>query len=395
KEWLSSIALDQQQAVTEIEAIRELAALYATATPPDRTALGDLGRICSLYSDLSVTREVAERLFAAGAATEGRGVLLLTARDRQVRPGDRVSLLTLLVKLRLDSGDSIDDAAPDFRALMESLFVDSGGLREFLTLIASHAPRENGPATAAWEALLQPHLANPRTRLAADTALWWLRGADPGKYGAAVPLSPKERDLVIEWLPLFGDPGIQVSREWLKQRTEPVVSLCEGDEARQIRLFGALGDRIRAAEVQSRLLREAESDGFQQFAVRRRGSSAFGERWPLPGTFAEAGFPDLADGLFAAYHDTIRRLTWEHNGFLESYARFLIERKDFAHAESILTPAYQKSIGTEPQLLVDLYQAWGRLHELSARSNRLYLTSGLKVRLDELRALAENPPPHP
>ncbi|MCB1079849.1 MAG: hypothetical protein KDM64_18670, partial [Verrucomicrobiae bacterium] len=73
----------------------------------------------------------------------------------------------------------------------------------------------------------------------------------------------------------------------------------------------------------------------------------------------------------------------------------LIERKDFAHAESILTPAYQKSIGTEPQLLVDLYQAWGRLHELSARSNRLYLTSGLKVRLDELRALAENPPPHP
>ncbi|MCB1078513.1 MAG: hypothetical protein KDM64_11865, partial [Verrucomicrobiae bacterium] len=81
-EWLSGIALDQQQAVTEIEAIRELAALYATATPPDRTALGDLGRICSLYSDLSVTREVAERLFAAGAATEGRGVLLLTARDR-------------------------------------------------------------------------------------------------------------------------------------------------------------------------------------------------------------------------------------------------------------------------------------------------------------------------
>jgi tetratricopeptide (TPR) repeat protein len=396
-EWWSGIALDQQQAIVEVDAIRELAALHATATPPDRTALGELARASGDYQDMRLTRELADRLFEAGATTEGRGVLLLAARNRQTAPHDRVSLLTLLVRLRLEAGEPIGEIAPDLRTLLENLPLEAISQRGWFEVLATRSPKGGGAEADVWTATLQPHLAHPRTRLAAGAALWWLGGGQPEAFDEKLwaEFTAAERDLAIEMMPILGEPGIVLSRGWLSRRTEPSSTLCGGDEARQIRLFGALDDRVRAAEIQSRLLREAQSDGFQQFTARRRASTAFGERWPLPGVFAEAGFPDLAGGLFAAYHATIRRLTWEHNEFLQSYARHLIDQREFARAETILTPAFQKSIGTEPQVLVDLYRAWGRLGEIPTRSARLHLTSGLQVRLDELRAIAENAPSPP
>lgn len=386
--WWDGIVLDQQQAIVEVEAIRERAALYATETPPNRAALGELARSSAEYQDLRLVKDLAVQLFAGGSATEGRGYLLLAARNPRTSRADRLSLLTLLARLRLEAGDPVEEVVPDLQVLFENLTTEAESLRGWFELAESEAPAGDPARAAAWAAWLEPYLAQPRTRLAAGAALWKVTGGpiDPDWKKS---LSPREIDLGIEWMPLLGEAGAAVSRDWLARRPGPLQTLCDGSEVRQIRLFGRLGDRVRAAEVQTRLRREAETDGFQQFTVRRRTSTAFGERWPLPEVLAEAGFPDLAGGLYQAYHASIRRLTWEHNQFLESYVRFLIGRKEFSRAESLLTPAFQKSIGTDPQLVVDLYRSWGKLAEWSERTGRLQLTSGLKVHLDELRALAE------
>ncbi|MBL9151075.1 MAG: tetratricopeptide repeat protein [Verrucomicrobiales bacterium] len=392
-EWLSGIALDQQQAIAEVEAIRQLASIHATATPPDRAAISDLARTAGAYGDLRLLRDLAGFLFQAGAVAEGRGVLLLAARDRLTEANDRVALLTDLVGHRLRAGDGPAAVAPDLLTLMENLPVDEPALRAWIDEVALQLPRQGDPATVgAWVDLLNPFASSPRTRLAAGAALWWLNGGEAGKaYEPAVwaAFSPAERDLAIELMPRFGDPGIAESRRWLTRRAGPASTLCEGEEIRQIRLFGQLGDRVRAAEVQARLLREARTDGFQQFMPRRRAVTAFNERWPLPVEFAKAGFADLAGALFDAYQGTIRRLTWEHNEFLQAHARYLIDQGDFQRAERLLAPAFQKSIGTEPDILFELYRAWGRLSEIPARTARLHLPPGLQVRLDELRQSAE------
>ena len=66
-----------------------------------------------------------------------------------------------------------------------------------------------------------------------------------------------------------------------------------------------------------------------------------------------------------------------------------MKRGEFDAAEGVLVPAFQKSIGADPQLLVDLYAAWGRLPEMEDRLSGAYLTAGTQVRLDEMRAVSE------
>lgn len=391
-EWWDSVRLDQQQPMAEAEAIRELAALHAADTAPDRAALGDLARACGDYDNVDLTREVAGRLFDAGMRTEGRGLLLLASRKNTTDAARRISLLLTLVRLRLDHGDSLPDVAPDFDILMENLVPDPPLLTEWLQVITDHAPTDP-TERKAWLARLDPWLSPPRTRLAAGLATIWLSAPNPVDETpldlAPLALSPTETDLAIELLPDLGPAGVAAARAFLADRPGPITRLCDGDIARQVKLLGRLGDHLRAAEISTRLLAEADSDNFQQFSVRRRASSAFAERWPLPALFAEAGFTDLAGALFARYHQSIRRLTWEHENFVAQYTRYLIEQGRYAEAERVILPTFQKSIGAEPELLVALYRAWGRLAEMPARLARHDLTPGLEVRLDELRALGE------
>ncbi len=393
-EWWGSVRLDQQQPMAESEAIRELAALHAADANPDRAALGDLARACGDYDNTDLTRDVAGRLFEAGMLTEGRGLLLLAAREKSTDDTRRLDLLLALVRLRLAHGEPIDEVAPDLDTLMENLAPDPVFLTAWLRLVVDHAdPADHD----AWLARLKPWLSPPRTRLAASLATLQLSAPDGEAPLPIAPLglTPAETDLAIELLPDLGPSGVATARALLDSRPRPVATLCDGDVPRQVRLLGKLGDRLRAAEISTRLLIEADSDTFQQFSVRRRASSAFAERWPLPSIFAEAGFPDLAGALFQRYHESIRRLTWEHENFLAQYTRFLIDRQQFALAERVIVPAFQKSIGADPELLIELYRAWGRLGEMPARVVRHDLTSGLEVRLDELRALSEAPDPKP
>jgi predicted Zn-dependent protease len=389
-EWLSGIALDGQHAIAEVDAIRELATLHAAGNPPDREALGALARASGDYQDSRVYRDVSEKLFAAGAETEGRGFLLLAARHPKTAPADRLTLLTSLVRLRLAAGDTIVEIEPDFRALMENLRPDALSLTAWFEIVSAHTPKGD----AAWLAAMEPYLSRPNSRLAAAATVWWLKN-DAGTAPDLKNLTTAERDAAIELFPLLGEAGISLSRGWLNQRQGNVSTLCEGDEVRQIRLFGKLGDRVRAAEVQARLIREAAVDGFQQSSSRRRSVRSFSERWPLAGALAEAGFEDLAAGLYAAYHNSIRRLTWEHNGFIESYTAFLTSRGEFARAEAVLLPALQKSIGTDPAFLVDLYKAAGRQDELPKSAARFDLSSGLQLRVEELSAAGGPDKPQP
>ena len=395
-EWWSLITLDQQQPSIEAEAIRALAELHATADPPDRTALGDLARASRDYDSLSLVGDVAAHLFAAGMETEGRSLLLMSARDEQRETADRSRVLGQLVHLRFGAGDSVSECADDIQALLENLPDEEKALREWLRLVVEHGPVGSDDETGrnGWEAVLAPHREVPEKRLAVLLVESRWRGELAGEDPSWVEeLTPRELDRVIELLPELGADGIEASRQLLADRVESVATLCEGDRERQVRLLGQLGDRMRAAEIASRLLQEAETDGFQQFSLRRRASSVFAERWHLPAVFEEAGFPDLAGALYDRYHRTIRRLTFEHGPFLANYSRYLMDRSEFAKAERILVPAYQKSIGADPQLLVDLYRQWGKLDEMDVRLAGAYLTPGTQVRLDERRVVGETDRP--
>lgn len=388
-DWWKSIQLDQQQPMAEGTAIRELARIHATADPPDRSALGDLARATEDYDNTDLTLDTAARLFEAGMPTEGRGLLLLATREKMIDSTDRIRLMSAIVRLRLEHGASFSEVAGDLDTLLENQVAAIDPLRDWLQIVVAHG-RSDDAETEQWIAALEPWKSVSRTRLAAELASAWLEGTLSSEWSSAdLALSTSEIDLAIEVLPELGESGIEVARAWLAQRPGSSATICEGNVDRQVVLFGKLGDRIRAAEVSSRLLLESETDGFQQFSVRRRSNSAFAERWPLPARFAEAGFPDLARALFAHYHRSIRRLTWEHQEFIDQYARFLIDHGRFAEAETVLIPAFQKSIGAEPQLLVSLYRAWGKLDEMPARMQRFDLTSGVQVRLDELRTVGE------
>ncbi|MCB1231436.1 MAG: tetratricopeptide repeat protein [Verrucomicrobiae bacterium] len=391
-DWWNSVKLDQQQPMAEADTIRALAELHSQSDPPERGALGDLARASRQYDNPELTLDMARHLFEAGMKTEARSLLLLATREKMIDPGARLHLMDQLVALRLENGAGFAEAASDFELLLENQVPAAEPLREWLVLVSTYG-RARPDEVGEWIAHLEPWLTTPRTRLAAGLARAWLSEELATFDPAAAGLTPGERDLAIESLPALGDAGKSLAAELLEVRSGPVATLCEGDVERQIRLFGELNDRVRAAEVSSRLLMESETDGFQQFSVRRRASSAFAERWPLPAQFAEAGFPDLAAALFAHYHDSIRRLTWEHQEFLSDYAHFLIDRREYAKAERVLIPAFQKSIGAEPELLISLYRAWGRLDEMAGRVRRFDLTAGVQVRLDELRTLGDTDAP--
>jgi hypothetical protein len=99
---------------------------------------------------------------------------------------------------------------------------------------------------------------------------------------------------------------------------------------------------------------------------------------------------DLALRLFRRYHEGITSYRWNHQRFIERFVRFLIEKKEFAEAETILKRAFRKSIRVDLRLLPELYAAWGKIDEWEPRTRNLYLSEGRVALLRDWRtALAE------
>jgi tetratricopeptide (TPR) repeat protein len=136
-------------------------------------------------------------------------------------------------------------------------------------------------------------------------------------------------------------------------------------------------------------MREAESDLFHQTGLEQWFPSLT-TRYELPRLFAELEEFDLAARLFRKYNEGIVSYRWNHQTFLEHFAGFLIDQKEFVEAESILKRAFRKSIRVDLRLFPRLYQEWGKLDTLEDEISDLYLSEGRRALLRDWRtALAE------
>ena len=384
-DWLNEIQFDQKQIEVEVEAIRELAGLYTESETPPRAKLADLARSALEYNNSSLVSELAIQLNEIGAQTEAQSCLLLQARKKGNGSGDRTRMLIDLIRLELENGAAFDQIEDDTRVLLEGLPPNDGeGTRHFLQLVVDFGSRDR----EAWLDFLGPYEIRPATRIPAIIGAATLRGKldqAGAQLAEATGDDSDEFGRALESLAFLNEAGTDAARDLLERRQATEATLLDGDPMRQIAVFGALKDRTRAAELLSRLLEETASDLFHRFNLANL-PGTFVNRWRVPQAFSDAGFPDMAGALYREYHRRVPRLTHEHADFVESYTRYLIDREEFLQAENVLAPAIQKSIGLDPEVLVDLYAASDRLDEIDHLIQKLYLSSGIRVQVEELAA---------
>ncbi len=197
------------------------------------------------------------------------------------------------------------------------------------------------------------------------------------------------REGILQTLPAFGEAGKQAASELVEKTGLAGDQFFKTEPVKQIQFFAAIGDRRRLHEVHSRLMREAESDIFHQRGLERYFPTLH-QRHKIPEVFAGVGRPDLAAALFRKYHDTIRSYSWDHQLFLTSYLRFLIEQGHYEEAESVFTRVTRKSLRVDLRLLAQLYKNWGKLDEWEERTAPMYLSTGNRILMSEwTTALAE------
>ena len=118
---------------------------------------------------------------------------------------------------------------------------------------------------------------------------------------------------------------------------------------------------------------------------------SFNQRQNLPGVFAEAGYPELAGSLYRAYLDAIQKDGRVPGDFLSDYANFLTRIGDYPAAEDLFIRSFRRSSSSDDETILDsanslmnLYTVWNSAENLQQRMARYHLTSGLRVRVEEI-----------
>ncbi|MEM7012150.1 MAG: hypothetical protein AAF585_11760, partial [Verrucomicrobiota bacterium] len=130
------------------------------------------------------------------------------------------------------------------------------------------------------------------------------------------------------------------------------------DAALEIELYTRLGDNAALSEVHSQAL--------QHYDTPTRMAQ-------IANAFAEHGHDEMAASVFEAHFQKLRVLTVDQQYFLEQYAGFLMEQKQFVEAERVLMNLFHKPIGGDPHLLTDLYGKWNRLEGIERALRKFYL----------------------
>ena len=97
--------------------------------------------------------------------------------------------------------------------------------------------------------------------------------------------------------------------------------------------------------------------------------------------FAKAGDSRRAGVIFEYFHRNFQNPASPSNDFLDSYLHFLAQEGQYYKAQEVLRQACRKSPAPDMSLLVELYETWGRLDELSGVAVTFDLTSGSVVDL--------------
>ncbi len=409
RSWLAGIAFDRVQPGAEADALRHFVKLTAESESRDLEKLGELARTALDYADPNLTVDVATALHDAGLREEAESMLLLEARKAE-QPAERSKLLLDLIEMRLaaGAGDGHFSAVADSVAvLLGTLTADDSSAEAWLGLVRKFASRDVDGWRGGLQAIAdrrggkQPSLvaaANIKTgdRAPLDLALVisMLAGDAPDAVAASEWLNPRRwstAGLELAALALTEDQKIDekliapIRTAYATQRLAPQSFHSVADLALRIRALSKLGldqqlmilhKELELETVASGLLRRVAVDDVSTFELR----------WQLPRVFADSERPELAAALYRSYFESIPRLTRNHKSFLEDYARFLIERKDWLTAENVLRALFHKSLDGDPQLLVDL--AFGRDLDasLEVALRKFFLSPGMLIEVSELAA---------
>lgn len=342
---------------------------------PDKARIAELARESLKRQPTAVTRSLAEILFRAGAADEAVGILSLLRRDTSDSAA-RASATVAMLQMRNENGESWEDLSDD----LETFFRDVDDSEEFVEWIAS-------TDTEGLAEVMDRAATNRESRWLADLVIAFARDNLEGTARAAYADNPDDR--ILETLSFFGEDGQQIAAAIIDETARTGTDFFRNEPERQLAFFHRIGDRPRLLEVHEMLMREADSDLFHQHGLEDWYPTLFTRR-PNPVKLAELGETELAASLFRRYRETLTNFQWHDQPFLEDYAEFLIASGSYDEAEGLLKKVFQKTIGVDLRLLMQLYAEWGKLDQWEERVGDMFLTEGRMAFLREWRtALAE------
>ncbi len=342
---------------------------YAEANPDDTERLAKLIGDPKRKWPVSTISAVATSLTEAGKLQEADAILTLKARHSST-PAARFELLLQRTRLRLTN---------------DAFEIESSDLQQLLA--AWPGTPESG------DRLLE--LARETTPVAAQTwnaATKALRQARDGRTPAwAVELFLPDSPATPPIPESMTSDQLRFAAKAASLAQKPKLAWQLLEELHDRFEEHPLTDGALIFEVLSQLDDNAAILEWYQRALTWNQSTA--EFANLAGVLSEIGRADLAAALFKQRYENLQILTTSDQLFLTRYASFLIERKAFRDAERVLMSMFHKSIGSDPNLLVDLYGAWDRLDHLEGNLRKYFLNPHLSEKvLESAQAFPDHRP---
>ncbi len=355
--------------------IEALADLYASTGATEK--LRRLTREAQETQDDDLAITIASSLSSAGLHSEADGILLLALRKSKSDVA-RFHLLAPALELTLGSKefDRVErflptlcecdprESNPEFRRILDAIRESASGalgarLEKFF---AEQQARRSHRAV--------PSLCRLELAMAAE--------ADEETL-AEVSKSLDQFDVRAEELAIGVDRCLDRGEHstanslmtMIGRRNQSVGTFAP----QKIRLSFATGDSAAADELFRKLLFH-HSDGFIGPQLQTEIAEAF----------SKAGDNHRASVIYEHFRVHLQNPANPSNAFLESYLRFLFQKRDFNKAREVFREACRKSPPPDMGLLVDLYEEWGRIKELPGSIPAFDLTSGSIADLEQILA---------
>ena len=400
--WIDEILEVPAEPVLEREAILLASSIHETLGWPSGRAVIELARKSQESQPVNLTRQMATAAFQAGAEEEAISLLQLLRRktfQRNQRSAIAGQILTMRSGEVVNWADSETEWEGFFRDFAYEMAPPVGVLESARAGVpATNAGRfveailpglrEGQGALEVLEAIPAPDSSDWLRELLVASLQGELKLVANSFYNNA--RDQVRREQILETLPAFGETGAVIAREILDQESVRGTAVFSHQPYRQVLFYHAIGDRIRLLEVHQNLMQEARSDLFHQTGLDLW-FPTLTSRYRFPELFSALGEDDLAFRLYRRYHEGLDRYRWNHAEFIESYLRFLVDRRELSEALEIAENAFSKSLRIDLRLLVTLLEEKGLAESESGRRLLSHLSPGQHALIADWRsALAEN-----
>ena len=403
-EWLREVLAASPEPEHEKSAARSYLELLRAQGWPDNDWIVEFAKTSLSKQPASFVREIAMTLAEAGAPDQAVSLLQRLYRKSSSlaqRTGLNLDLLELSAK---------EAGGDELTARLETLFhdfeyeVEPKRDKKSFPQVKPEMVSPNGFRIARWAAGVSAdeeaaqRIAASLAKAYAPAGSHWLKQLLLGYLNGNLEvetaslfadLEPEIKGRILETLPGFGAVGIEVAQAMVNEGGASGTAFFTHEPLRQISFFHRIGDRERLIEVCDQIVEQSQSDLFHQNGLDSIYPTLMSHQ-ALPALLAELGETGLASRMFTQFHGSISHYQWNHEWFLEAYARFLIQNGDFDEASALFERVLRKTIQFDLRLLVQFYEATGKLDRWEEESAGLFLSEGQRVQIQDWRtALAE------